>query len=86
VSPVATECIFVNHVGGTCEANPGETYSAEYLGQMPPGGCTPASPVAAPSQACASALGNSGTGSSASDWWCYGAAGSVGTCVCSAGQ
>jgi hypothetical protein len=86
VSPVATTCIYVNHRSANCEANPGETYSAEYLGQMPPGGCTPASPTATPSQACATALGASGAGAAASDWWCYGAVGAVGTCVCAAGQ
>ncbi|HEU4384673.1 MAG TPA: hypothetical protein VFR85_14390 [Anaeromyxobacteraceae bacterium] len=46
VSTSATTCIFIDHTSGDCEANPGETYSAEYLGQLPPGGCTSASPDA----------------------------------------
>ncbi len=41
-----TQCIFINHPSGDCEANPGETYSAEYLGQLPPGGCANATPTA----------------------------------------
>jgi hypothetical protein len=43
VASAPTSCIYINHfAAGTandCEANLGETYSAEYLGQMPPGGC-----------------------------------------------
>ena len=37
-SATPTLCIFINHPSGDCEANPGETYSAEYLGLLPPGG------------------------------------------------
>lgn len=31
--------IFLNRPPRRCEANPGETYSADYLGQVPSGGC-----------------------------------------------
>lgn len=88
VAPGPTQCIHVNQQFRTCEANPGETYSAEYLGQMPPGGCSPASgtSVQAPSAQCATALGSSGGRVDPADWWCYGPQGGVGTCVCATGQ
>jgi len=67
-----TQCISINHAKGTCEANPGETYIAQYLGLVPPGGCSAASD-------CASSLGGT-----AADWQCYGGgSSSPGTCVCS---
>jgi hypothetical protein len=85
VSPVPTQCIFIDHASGDCEANPGETYSAEYLGQLPPGGCTGASPTVLPSPSCAQALPQADGGpSDPNGWWCYGPAGGTGTCVCSA--
>ena len=31
--------IYLNKVPATCLANPGETYSADYLGLVPPEGC-----------------------------------------------
>ncbi|HET6921952.1 MAG TPA: hypothetical protein VFI16_02275 [Anaeromyxobacteraceae bacterium] len=85
LSTAPTKCVFIDHASGECEANPGETYSAEYLGQLPPGGCTGASPTVAPSPSCAQALPAADGGpSDANDWWCYGPAGGTGTCVCSA--
>ncbi|HZY04654.1 MAG TPA: hypothetical protein VFF02_14270 [Anaeromyxobacteraceae bacterium] len=82
VSTIPTQCIFIDHLSGQCEANPGETYSAEYLGQMPPGGCPSPSSTPAPSQFCAEAL--LGPTAGPADWssyWCYGTA-APGTCVC----
>ncbi len=89
VAASPTTCIYINHAAaGTanaCEANPGETYSAEYLGQLPQGGCTAASPTPAPSASCAQALPQPDGGpSEENDWWCYGPAGGTGTCVCRA--
>jgi hypothetical protein len=56
--------------GGGCQANPGETYSAEYLGMVPPAGCAAAAD-------CTAALGKSAA------WACYTAPGQDrGTCVC----
>jgi hypothetical protein len=65
---------------GNCIANPGETYSADYLGILPPrtnpademtGGCdTP--------QNCADALGGQ-----LDAWDCYKPTGGRGTCTCS---
>ncbi len=83
VSPGPTTCIYLNQSAtdptNNCLANPGETYSAEYLGQVPQGGCPNPSTdaTAAHSSAeCAAALGGN-----AENWWCYGQ-GAVGTCLC----
>jgi hypothetical protein len=81
-----TNCIYINHASttGDCEAAAGESYSAEYLGQLPVGGCSGATPDPAPSLACAQALGKgaAATAEDAKGWWCYGAAGTKGTCIC----
>ncbi len=89
VASSPTTCMYINHQAASdpvngCEANPGETYSAEYMGQMPAGGCPNAQPTATPSLFCAQALSgvpDAGT-VEAERWWCYGAAGTVGTCIC----
>jgi hypothetical protein len=66
-----SKCIAINHTSGQCEANPGETYAADYLGQVPAGGCATAAD-------CASALGGA-----ASKWSCLVEAGMArGTCAC----
>jgi hypothetical protein len=63
----------INTASGNCEANPGETYSADYLGRVPESGCTTR-------QQCADELGGA-----AQDWGCYiEPAQTVGTCVCCA--
>jgi len=69
----SSQFVFINHLTGNCEANPGETYSADYLGQLPPGGCDNEND-------CADALGGS-----PSQWNCEGEdalAGRKGTCLC----
>jgi len=80
-----TECIYINHDSGNCNVTSGESYSAEYLGVIPPGGCPNPTTTYAPSQACATSLAGSGN-SNAADWWCYNPAGgaATGTCVCHA--
>jgi hypothetical protein len=66
-----TQCIGIDHQSGACEANPGETYSAQYLGFVPEGGC-------ATSSDCHAVLGGA-----ANDWSCTIAPGeSRGTCTC----
>jgi hypothetical protein len=66
-----SQCIAINHQTGSCEANPGQTYSAEYLGRVPAGGCATAAD-------CASSLGGQ-----ASSWQCIVEPGSGrGTCAC----
>jgi hypothetical protein len=69
-----TSCIAIRP-GSACEANPGETYSAEYLGLVPEGGCGTA---AVESQECSSMLGGR-----PSDWSCDIPQGQGrGTCLC----
>jgi hypothetical protein len=69
-----SQCIQIDHQSGSCEANPGEIYSAEYLGMVPEGGCASA-------DECASALGGK-----AGDWTCNLEAGqSRGSCACTGG-
>jgi hypothetical protein len=66
-----SQCIAINHTNGQCEADAGQSYSAEYLGQLPAGGCAAATD-------CASALGGSAT-----QWSCVVEAGMArGTCAC----
>jgi hypothetical protein len=70
----ATSCLAIRP-GSSCEANPGETYSAEYLGLVPEGGCGTSSTE---SQECSSILGGR-----PSDWSCDISQGQVrGTCLC----
>lgn len=62
-------------VSTPCDANPGETYSVDYIGRLPgatatsPGGCLTESD-------CADALGGAVT-----DWTCYAGSAPAGTCV-----
>jgi hypothetical protein len=68
-NPVPVSRFVYINPAGSCKANPGETYSADYLGQVPAGGCRSDSE-------CAQKLGG------ASDaWTCYAGAQSNGTCV-----
>jgi hypothetical protein len=79
----ASRFVFINQAG-SCEANPGETYSADYLGVVPQGG-VPGTLYTeeAGSPECAQALGGS-----PSDWKWFKVPGLVsgttelGTCVC----
>jgi hypothetical protein len=92
--------VYINHLTNNCEANPGETYSADYLGLVPAGaydkggtwvegGCIGATTVG--DAMCANRLGGA-----ASDWTCFAGydasatpkclstATTRGTCVCGA--
>jgi hypothetical protein len=78
-----SQSIYINPAGA-CIANPGETYSVEYIGQMPVGGCRS-------DLDCRTALGGSDE-----SWTCYagvdelgacidaGTSPSAGTCICGA--
>jgi hypothetical protein len=69
-SPQAlSQYVYINHARGGCEANPGETYSADYLGRVPDAGCR------APSD-CQAALGGA-----ASAWQCCTGFDAQGACV-----
>jgi hypothetical protein len=79
--------VHINNDTGDCEANPGETYSADYLGRLPPSGCTPdandrtaANNPATGRDQCQDALGGL-----LDNWACYAEPGeTLGTCVCCA--
>lgn len=77
----ASRFVYINHETGNCEANPGETYSLDYIGRLPANGCTSVAD-------CTGALGGT-----ESDWTCFAgvdvagaclepAADNVGTCIC----
>jgi hypothetical protein len=67
--------VFINHNTGHCEANPGETYSADYIGLNPPEGCPSQDEIG--HAYCRSALGT------ATPWQCYLPPGTGrGTCIC----
>jgi hypothetical protein len=86
----ATRFVYINPKGA-CLANPGETYSADYIGRVPEGGCFGATQGAA-DEMCGRVLGGR-----AGDWTCWtGTSGDVcrnpaaagptqsapGTCIC----
>ncbi len=69
-----SRCIQIDHSTGLCEADAGQTYQAEYLGIVPPGGC-------ATTDDCLATLGGL-----AGDWTCVVEPGQArGTCACSGG-
>jgi hypothetical protein len=73
-SGTVSQCVAINHATGQCEANPDETYSAEYAGIVPAGGCATA-------DECQKALGGA-----TSDWTCAVAPGAQrGSCLCAGG-
>lgn len=66
-----SRCIAIDHAKGTCEANPGETYEAEYVGTLPESGCASADD-------CQRVLGGA-----TADWACTVAPGQArGSCTC----
>ncbi len=69
-----TRYIYINHSTGNCEANPGETYAADYLGLVPSTGCTSDAD-------CAAALGGQ-AGSWTCDGYQAGPPAVPGTCLC----
>ena len=81
--------IYINNDTGACEYDPGETYSADYLGRMPDNGCTGATAADADAYCVAALGGRDG------DWTCFAGTndtgqclpptgGVVGTCICGA--
>jgi hypothetical protein len=66
-----SQFVYINPASTYCQANPGETYSADYLGRLPEEGCATADD-------CVAALGGD-----LSDWSCVTPVPSEpGTCVC----
>jgi hypothetical protein len=71
----ASKYIYINHATNNCEADVGETYSADYLGRLPSTGCQGATADEADSS-CVSALGGR-----AGDWTCFAGTDGAGACV-----
>jgi hypothetical protein len=68
-NPVAVSQFVYINPQGTCIANPGETYSADYLGQLPAGGCRG-------DAECVQKLGGT-----VDSWTCYAGVQAGGQCV-----
>ncbi len=90
----ATQFVYINPSGG-CIANPGETYSADYLGRLPEGGCWDDSQYTRQGDETAGdAMCRSILGGAAETWTCFSegvagacapsvpSSGSPGTCIC----
>jgi hypothetical protein len=85
-----TKFVYINPLGG-CIANPGETYSADYLGQVPAGGCwnnTSYAPLPYTDARGASHVERNGDamcrsilGGAAGSWTCYAGVDSTQACV-----
>jgi hypothetical protein len=65
----ASRYVYINHATANCEASAGETYSADYIAQLPSGGCQS-------DDACVSLLGGS-----SGDWTCFVGVDAAGACV-----
>jgi hypothetical protein len=71
VPSAVSRFVFINHDTGGGEADAGETYSADYIGVLPAGGCQTR-------DQCRNTLGGR-----LEDWGCYVPPGaSRGTCIC----
>ena len=76
----ASKYIYINHATKNCEADIGETYSADYLGRLPSSGCQGATADEADA-ACVATLGGR-TG----DWTCFAGTDGAGACVIPTGN
>jgi hypothetical protein len=77
----ASKFVFINHDTKNCEASPGETYSAEYIGRLPDNGCsgvgaTPEEAKQAADDSCVAMLGGR-----PGDWTCFAGTGGSGACT-----
>jgi hypothetical protein len=88
---VPTKFVYINPQG-SCIANPGETYSADYLGMVPPQGCKRVAGDVSGGQVRGSADCKEKLGGQFADWECYYPPGTdplnpsdVGTCTCRSG-
>jgi hypothetical protein len=83
---VPSKFVYINP-RGSCIANPGETYSADYLGVVPAGGCVVQPGDVSGPQVLGSADCQAKMGGRFSDWQCYVPPGlATGTCTCRSGS
>ncbi|HEX9049031.1 MAG TPA: hypothetical protein VF841_00700 [Anaeromyxobacter sp.] len=88
-NPVAVSQFVYINPSGSCIANPGETYSADYLGQVPAGGCwntvptdpTYYPPAAGSTETSGDAMCRATLGGAAGSWTCYGGVNAAQACV-----
>jgi hypothetical protein len=71
----ASKFIYINHATLDCEADVGETYSADYLGRLPSTGCQGATGDEADASCVATLGGRAG------DWTCFAGTTGAGACV-----
>lgn len=71
----ATRYVYINPEG-SCVANPGETYSADYLGRLPANGCWDDAGLGSGDEMCRRILGGA-----AGSWTCFAGLTSGGACV-----
>ncbi len=81
-NPVAVSThVYINPLGN-CIANPGETYSADYLGQLPAGGCwNSTNYTPAPGETTGDAMCRAILGGVAGSWTCFAGANDLQACV-----
>ncbi len=77
----ASKYVFINHATSNCEAAPGETYSAEYIGRLPDNGCTGTGATDAEAKQAADDSCVAMLGGRPGDWTCF--AGTDGAGLCS---
>jgi hypothetical protein len=76
-----TQFVYLNP-RGSCIANPGETYSADYLGQLPAGGCwNDTSYARQGAETFGDAMCRSILGGAAESWTCFAGENAAGACV-----
>jgi hypothetical protein len=82
---VPTRFVYINPKGA-CIANPGETYSADYLGVVPPQGCSVLAGDVSGGRVLGSADCKEKLGGQFADWECFVPPGlTLGTCTCRSG-
>jgi hypothetical protein len=76
-----SQFVYINPQGG-CIANPGETYSADYLGRLPAGGCwDDPNMTRLGGESYGDAMCRSVLGGAADSWTCYASVDAAGTCA-----
>lgn len=83
-----SQFVYINSKTGDCRANPGETYSVDYMGVVPAGGCEQlpgdVEVLGGPSVRSLDCAGK--LGGRAEDWTCFKPEGLArGTCTCRTG-
>jgi hypothetical protein len=81
----ASPYVYINHDTNSCEASPGETYSAEYIGRLPDNGCTGTGATEAEAKQAADDSCVAMLGGRPGDWTCFAGASGDGACAAPTG-